>query len=356
MGAKREKREMVMMRRRSATIIDVARRAGVSKTTAASILRNAVNFQASPATRSRVLDSARELNYQRNELAAALAYGRAKAVGILLPLDQASADAGMSNTYGKDIFLAAFKAASVSGLHVIPVPLVPGADLTLKDLTDRRMDGVILASPRTEEFVRSVYDSAIPCAEIGSGFGENLVHPDNEGGIALAIAHLVGLGHRRIGYWELSPVRGYAATHRRDGFLQAAGNDHGIVFAGSACSGHDELLEILKQPADTRPTGMIAFSDTEAVGICDAARALGLRVPEDLSVVGFDDNILAQASRPQLTTIHNPLDAQANAAIALLMALWRGEPTEHLPRVIPTHLVVRQSTAPAPEPGGACPA
>ncbi len=331
------------------TIQDVAQQVGVSKTTAACILRNAPNFQASEATRVRVIEAAKSLGYRRHSVAAALSSGRTNTVGLILPLASIEAKLPVSRIYGQDIFVAVFQAASRVGLRVTAIPMTNKSQsrLRLHDVTDRSVDGVVMASMSDAEFVHEVYEAGIVCVEIGSGYGKHLIHPDNEGGAEAAVTHLVELGHRRIVHWA-GAGNNYAAQHRRQGFSRALSH-HGLDDRHApVLFQKEEVVAELKRSVSDRPTAIFAYNDYQATVVLDIARELNLRVPEDLSVVGFDDNILAEAARPQLTTISNPLSQQADAAIKLLQALWSGEDEQQAPYTVPTRLIVRHSTTAAP--------
>lgn len=335
------------MQRTSTTLQDVAREAGVSKTTAASILRNERGFQVSEATRKRVLAAAAHLSYRRNALAAALASGRTHTVGILLPPLLASTTPTVSRTYGQDVFVAVLKAASRDGLRVMPFPLpeTPGEMIPVRELVDGRVDGLVMVSLRDRHYVDQLYASGIACVEMSSGYGKRLIHPDNEGGAAAAVAYLVGLGHRRIAHWRGGVSGNYASVHRQSGFVAAVAG-HGLRSEDCPVLGDvDSVTALLRRPPAERPTALFAFNDYQAFMVLDIARGLGLRVPDDLSVVGFDDGVLAEAARPMLTTVRNPLEEQALAAITVLQALWRGEPEPPIPPAVPTRLVIRDSTA-----------
>ena len=338
------------MQRINVTLQDVAAAAGVSKTTAASILRGDRGFQAARGTRERVQVTAARLGYRRNALAAALSSGRTHTVALLLPPLQSASDmAALTRTFGQDVFVAVLNAASQANLRVLPTPLPTVADppIALKNLIDGRVDGLILVSLRDPDFVEQVYASMVPCVELSSGFGTRLVQPDNAGGAAAAVAHLAERGHRRIVHWS-GGVASSASEQRRSGFLAAAAK-HGlrpeeVTITQDAAS----VAALLGRPASERPTALFAFNDHQAFLTLDIARGLGLRVPEDLSVVGFDNNILAEAARPRLTTIYNPIQEQADAAIKILQALWRGETDPVMPEKVSIRLIQRQSTTTAP--------
>lgn len=344
------------MQRSKVTIIDVARVAGVSKSTVANVLSANSQVPIHATTRQRVLEAAARLGYRKNALAAAFSSGRTHTVGVLLPLHHMQATSRVYRIYGQDIFMAIVNAACRAGLRVASIPNLE-RDPTIADLTDRRVDGLILASLRNPDLVQAIYDSGIPCVEIGSGYGNHLVHPDNEGGAAQAVTHLVELGHQRIAHFRGALGGYYVADRRNAGFL-AAVREHELN--GSDCPvvhNLSELREALELPEGKRPTAVFAFNDNQANEVLELARNRGLRVPGNLSVIGFDNNVVAELALPPLTTIDNVLELQADYAIALLQTLMqKGDTTETesdpseviTPRSVPTRLVVRQSTA-APE-------
>ena len=332
------------------TILDVARAAGVSKSTVANVfsgLPGGVTVQ--EETRRRVLEAAQRLDYRKNAVAAAFSSGRTHTIGVLLPQHHVLATSRVYRTYGQDVFVAVFDAACRANLRVTSLPNLD-REPRVADLTDRRVDGLILASLRDPDLVRAIYATGTPCVEIGSGFGPHLIHPDNEGGAALAVAHLTGLGHRRIAHFR-GPRGGYSAADRRADGFESACRTHGLD--PGRCPVLDtpeDVAEALGLPRGDRPTALFAFNDCQASDVLDIAEERGLRVPGDLSVVGFDNSVVSELTRPRLTTIDNALGAQADAAIALLLSLRDGselpEPPAPAPVCVPTHLVPRHSTAP----------
>lgn len=339
---------MAKQTRITATLEDVAEQAGVSKTTAASILRGATGFRASDETRRRVMEASLSLGYRRNAVATSLSLGRTNTIGVLLPWHHMGIreDTAIARVYGQDVFMAICRAATRAGLRVTPVPPQrDGERIPLQVLGDGRVDGIVAASLNDPEFIAAIEVARIPCVEVGSGTGRHLVHPDNEGGAELAVSHLAGLGHRRIAHW-FGYEGSFASERRLAGFLAAAAR-HGLTDAPVIRS-EAGMRALLAKPEGERPTAVFAFHDAFALQVLDLAREMGLCVPEDLSIVGFDNNVLAEAARPPLTTVHNALDGQAEGALEMLQALWRGdEPPAR--RAVPTRLIVRGTTAPAPE-------
>jgi LacI family transcriptional regulator len=330
-------------KRKNATLHDVAAQAGVSLTTAAGVLRNAPGLRTSIATRQRVLEVSRQLGYRRNAVAASLKAGKTRLIGVLLPMREAPSTPHSFRAYPKDLLVAVLHAATRVGLRMIPLSL-PGADEEplLSSVTDRQLDGLIVGAIYNTALIDAIEAAGVPCVEM-SGSGRYIVRPDNEGGAASAVEHLAALGHRRLVHWHTGAVS--AAIQRSAGFEQAAQQ---LGLEARKVHTREELHQLLLAPADVRPTGIFTFNDYYASVALDVARDAGLRVPEDFSIVGFDDNIFAETSRPQLTTVHNPLDEQAEAAVSMLLTRLRGEEPPQNQVVVPTRLVVRQSTAVAP--------
>jgi DNA-binding LacI/PurR family transcriptional regulator len=181
------------------------------------------------------------------------------------------------------------------------------------------------------------------------------VNVDDRGGARAAAQHLVDLGHRRVGILTLEvtsgdPALNYPSRERMLGWrgpLDGAGIEPTIRTVGYRPAGDAQARAVELLSAADRPTAILCFSDAFALGAIRAAESLGLRVPEDVSVVGFDDSPLAATCRPPLTTVHQEVATKAQAAVSILVSLLEGGavPADVL---LPTSLVVRGSTAPPP--------
>lgn len=327
-------------KRKIATLHDVAEQAGVSLTTAAGVLRNAPGLRTSIATRQRVMEASIRLGYRRNAVAASLKAGKTRLIGVLLPIRELASTSHSLRAFPQDILVAVFHAATRAGMRVIPLSLPTEDEPLVSALTDRQVDGLIIGAIYNSGFISSIEAAGVPCVEI-SGMGQYVVTPDNEGGAAAAVEHLASLGHRRIVHRYGGG--GLAADQRRAGFEKAAQR---LGLDATVIRDEEQTRRLFSLPPGERPTAFFAFSDYYASMALDIAHGLGLRVPEDLSLVGFDNNIFAETCRPQLTTIHNPLEEQAEAAVKMLMVRLRGEEPAQAQIVVPTRLVVRQSTAP----------
>ena len=331
-------------RPRGVTARDIADASGVSVATVSYVLSGREGVRISEQTRQRVLDTARRIGYRRNSLAAALRKGRMHTVGIVCSSFTRNTPAASRYAYVKDLMLALTFAAARDGLTAVLFIDKPVDQLKPEEIADRRVDGAILFNMYGQgEWVQAVGATGLPCVEIGSGYGPYQVHADNEGGAHAAVEHLVGLGHRRIGHWR-GPESVPSANQRVQGFrdaVRAAGipeSESPIVSEGR------EFAEMLRRP--DCPTAFFLNNDERAVEALDRMHAAGLQAPRDLSLVGFDNDLRAQTVRPQLTTVQNPLDAMADAAVHLIQAQVAGEEIPAPRVVVPTHLVIRDSTAP----------
>jgi LacI family transcriptional regulator len=336
-------------------IHDVARLAGVSHQTVSRVLNDHPNVRG--ATRERVLRAMRQLNYRPNALARGLASRRSRTIGVisfdtrlfgpastLLAIEQAARGAGYSVILSS---LAALDAGSVRS--------------SVEALADQSVDGVIVIAPR-EDSARLVGDihGGPPIVAVEAGYDGNVpvVSVDQFAGARLATEHLLALGHRRV--WHVAgPTDWLEAQERVEGW-RAALTDAGldapppIVGDWSPASGHRAGLRLSAEPD---VTAVFVANDQMALGLLHALHQRAVRVPEDISVVGFDNIPESEFLIPALTTVRQDFDELGRRGLRLLMDLMDGSlPTTSAGRVAPT-LVVRRSTArpagPAPTPAAA---
>jgi len=347
------------------TLQTVADQVGVSRMTVSNAFSRP--DQLSSTMRQRILDAAAELGYVGPDPAArALARGTTGAVGVLLT----------------DSLQVAFTdEVATSFLGAIAEELAPtGLALTLLTTSTRQdevipardvaMDGALVysceaASPAVDWLIRRqlplVYVDQAPAPGIPS------VNVEDRSGARAAAQHLVDLGHRRVGVLTagadgpyglvadpLTDPAAYPPKQRMLGWLDAlgrAGIRPAVVRQPPSSERVDEGARLLLA-TDERPTAVLCFSDAIAYGVIRTAEDLGLRVPADLSVVGFDDNPLARRTRPALTTVRQDITAKGRAAAAALTAAISraGDGATSRARHVrlPTELVVRESTAAPP--------
>jgi len=332
----------------TSSIEDVAKLAGVSIATVSRSLRGLPDVAA--ATRDRVLAAARELNYVASPFAARLASGRAATVGVVVP------------------FVHRWYFAEVLGA-VENVLGTAGFDLLLYNLGDeegrqrffdvmpvrKRVDAIVFASlVLSDAEADALQRLKVPIGMVGVDRpGVHSTRIDDEEAARSAVRHLVDLGHRRIaliGGDTDDPMRFTPPHHRRVGYLDAL-REAGIEYDPKlealgyfTVDGGAAATQILLDRPD-RPTALFAESDEMAYGAIRAIRRAGLRVPQDVAVIGFDDH--ASAELLDLSTVHQPVIEQAEELTTRLLAAITDADITPYVRVLPTELVVRGSTDPS---------
>lgn len=330
---------------------DVAVAAGVSTATASLVLRGVAGPSA--ATAERVLAAAEQLGYRPDRAASALASRRSRSIGVAIDL---------RNPFHADLTLAIQDAALRQGHEVLLATATAHQDenATAEALLDSRCAGLILLGPRDPLADLERIGRQIPVVVVGrplTSAAVDVVRSADDDGIASAVRHLVDLGHRRIAYLD-GPV-GEVADIRRNGYRQAMA-DAGLarwtrVVPGGQTEddGRAAAPALLAPPsgtrgrsADPRPSAVVAFNDRSAVGLLAAATEVGVTVPADLSVVGFDDSALARLPQIALTTVAQDVRSLGEHAVAAAVRRAGGDGRVGAEVVIRPHLVVRSTTGP----------
>ncbi len=331
----------------SVTAKDIAALTGVSTTTVASILSGRNVVRVAEATRQLVLSTAQEKGYRRNQLATALRTGRTNTIGIVSPLAWDGIEQ-MRYAYLTKLLTAISVAGARAGMNAMTFIDRPFDRLNAHTVADGRVEGVVLFGlpaniEGASEWVRELEETGMPLVEIGSSYSRYQVHADNFGGTKLAVRHLTELGHRRIGYLQ-SPHQTVSSEARREGFLATVREAGMSAKQTPIFNNGDEFRACLGD--SERPTAIFCNSDRVALHAYDCLRQAGIQVPGEMSVVGFDNSIVAEVIWPSLTSVDNPLNAMAESAIALLVDQLNGRDIAHPQTVIETHLEIRNSTAP----------
>lgn len=335
----------------AAKIEDVAKRAGVSTATVSRALSQPDMVR--PETRRRVLDAVRDLGYAPNAAARNLRSGTTMMVLVVLPK--------LANVVFSEFVRGIDRALAKAGYGLIIGDLDDFEDRErhiVRLVTAGHVDGVIVLTGRMPQAAgRSLAGAGLPVI----GCGSRIDHPgvpnvltDEHDSVAGAVRWLHGLGHRRFCYLGAWPGN-VNDTPRYAGFLDGA-NSLGVPagdlvrFDGDFAfeSGAASAAAYLALPPGARPTGVVAGSDEMAIGFMKAVREAGLRVPEDLSVVGFDGVEFGRYCEPTLTTISQPRRALGEAAGHKLLAALDGRAGWTDDVILPTELVLRESTGPAP--------
>jgi len=329
------------------TIRQIADLAGVSIATVSRVLNG--RSDVSDETRELVSHVIRENGYTANRSARGLSAGSTGLVGVLVPL--------VYPAYFSAILAGAAEALSERNLQIVLSPTGHEHDREvsvldrLRSLTDGAL--IILPEESSEELARLldrgyrfvVLDPLMPLDErIPS------VSAAHASGADQAMRHLLELGHRRIA--QITGPRGWVATEDRRRGYRAALAAAGILPDPALEVGAEPEIEFGREAAQKLldlprpPTAIFAFNDNIAIGAIQAARARGLRVPEDLSIVGFDDVEYATIVTPALTTVRQPLAEMGRTAVSLLNRLLDRQRFETLHLELATRLVVRESTGP----------
>jgi LacI family repressor for deo operon, udp, cdd, tsx, nupC, and nupG len=338
----RRRRDVPLMTR--PTIDDVARLAGVSIATVSRCLHTP--DVVAEQTRDRVLTAVQQTGYNLNAAAQSLRQRRSNTVLVVVP--------DIGNTFFSEILGGIEAEASAAGLTILIGNTGRSRgreDSYIRYLLNGRADGaLLLAEPQARWFdipIRSgqIGLPIVSISEVGPDSGPVTVSIDNEAAAHAATRHLIGLGHRRIAH-VAGPVGNVLSTQRQQGWRRAMGEagledapefpgDFGLA-SGRAAFDHFAGM-------DQRPTALFFANDEMAMGFLSSAYAAGVRVPRDVSVVGFDDIHFAQSCIPALTTIRQPRAAMGAAAMRLLLQIIAQDPPA--PVRLPFELVLRDSTA-----------
>ena len=346
-------------------IDDVARRAGVSKTAVSFAFNQPDHLNA--ATRDRILAAAAELGYRPSPIARRLARRRTDQIGLVVP--QSTHDI-FANPFLPELVRGIGDVCDAEGIAVVIVPPVGGS--ISRAVESALVDGLILLGlvpnhPALDEVRRA--GTPLVGLDIEDFEGHDVIGIDDADGARRAAEHLHGLGHRDVAVVLIaehpdSPVdeRSGISARRLLGVRQGFGLDGATPGAATPESNGAVRLRILSAPVseeggraafaaigadDHLPTAVMAMSDVTAIGLLGAALDAGVGVPDDLSIVGFDDIPASSWTTPRLTTVHQPIREKGRrAAHRLISAIRAGSDHEPVVELLPTRLVVRSSSAP----------
>jgi LacI family transcriptional regulator len=306
------------------TLVDVARRAGVSKSTVSNVLRGGVLV--AEATRERVQRAMAETGYQPNAIARSLKARSSTALGILVP--------DLTNPYFAELSLWVERTANGLGYIVLTAhtECVPSVEYEAgRALIERRVDGVIIAGISLHSALpKMLLDRGIPVMLVSFGGldDERLGVIDHNDEIAMeAITdHLYSLSHRHVAFAP-QQLREHSGERRRLGLI------------GALARRSLKLVEL------ERATAIVAHNDVEAIGLINQFERQGIRVPEDVSIVGYDDIPMAVHSRIGLTTVRSNAASLARRAVELVVAASREDRHVCLREVVSNSLIIRSTTA-----------
>ncbi len=343
--------------KKQATLSDIAANVGVAPMTVSRVMNG--NGYVSEETREKVMRVAKEMNYRRNGLAHNLKRQRTETIGLVL--------GDISNPYSTELANAIRETLSAHGYNLFICISEHSAKediAAFESLVNHSVDGLIVATRSNkggDEYLKGIVESNVPVVLIGRDFQHpsvDFVSTDNLNGGFEATRHLIDLGHRRIGFIGAT-LSGGSSLKRLQGYLNAL-EQHQIpvderLITGRKESisevpgystekmGYEGMKRLLSLPE--RPTAVFARNDFTAIGAMTAIKEAGLRIPEDIAIVGFDDIPLAIHTSPTLTTVRQPMRLQGQfAAQMLLQRIESSETEERREQILNCELIIRKST------------
>ncbi len=340
------------MRQQEISIADIARIAGVSHTTVSRALRESPLI--SLDTRERIQRLAQEMGYTPNAIAQSLQTRRTSMIGLVVT--------SIDDPFLSDIVKGVEEVARVAGFSVILSATHNDPDqemAVIETFHRRRVDGILVASSRiTNKYKKRLDHIRVPTVLINSQAEsqDELLHwvaVDDRAGAQLAVEHLLHLGHRSIGYLGVS-CRPRSNQLRLQGYqnaLAAAGmsyDDGWVVIApGKEASDEEDVAagqSLLPYLLESASTAVFCYNDMVAIGALIACQKRGIAVPQELSVIGFDDIRMASYVTPPLTTIHQPKVELGQLAAGVMLDLLHNRPGKN--HILQPALVTRASTSP----------
>lgn len=317
------------------------------------------NGYVSEETREKVLQAAKEMNYRRNGSARNLKRQRTETVGLVL--------GDISNPYSTELANAVRETLSARGFALficISEHSTKEDILAFESLANHSVEGIIVATRSNtggDKYLREIADSSLPIVVVGREFRHEAVDSiaaDNLRGGFEATRHLIDLGHERIGFIGAT-LSGGSSLKRLQGYLNAleeykiAVDERLVTGRKEAISdvpgystekiGYEGMKRLLSLP--TRPTAVFARNDFTAIGAMSAIKEAGLKIPQDIAIVGFDDIPLAIHTSPPLTTVRQPMRLQGQiAAEMLLRRIESDEDYERREKILNCELIIREST------------
>lgn len=324
------------------TIRDVAREAGVSKALVSIVFRGAPG--ASPENRDRVFAAAERIGYRPNRTASLLALSRTRQLGVILDLH---------NGFHAEVADAAISAADEAGYQVVLSPWTPthAEDRAILAALEFRCEALVLVGSELDADIVARLAGDTPVVSVGRLLdlaNTDTVRSSDEAGMEQVVDHLVSLGHTRIAH--VDGGSGSIATARRNGFRHGLRRhgllDRSMIIAGgrSEADGRRATRELLQHSEP--PTAIAAFNDHCALGVMDVLNAAAVRIPQQISVTGYDDSPLAQLQVIDLTSVRQEAAELARWAVAAAVErLDQGRERARESVLIP-RLVVRGSSGP----------
>jgi DNA-binding LacI/PurR family transcriptional regulator len=336
---------MKMTEERRPTMEDVARKAGVSRALVSLVFRDKPG--ASEKTRARVRKAAREIGYELNVAARMLRESESNIIGLMITL---------RNPFHADIAEKLITEAQKRSLQIMIAAVQPADSqpLVVRALLGYRPAGTILLGTGIDAKAVQQVSASGPCVIIGEhdfGAGVDIVRCDDNLGVSLALDHLLAIGHQRIAFIAGPP--GQAMDARRETYLAWMGSNlpaetpRIIQGADTEAGGLQAAAEL--RSTEDRPSAVLCCNDRCAMGILAGLDEAGLNVPDDISVVGFDDIEYVRYGGLKLTTVRQDTSVLAEAAMKALTTRLRDPDSDPVTQIFPPTLKVRDTTGPPSE-------
>lgn len=333
-----------------ATSFDVAKLAGVSRTTVSFVLNNVPGVSISAATRKKVIEAARSLKYHPNASGRKLSSGKSKMIGLVL---LQRAEQVYNDALLLQVLMGIEATACQHGYNVL-LRHITGSDHDgyTNLVHENHVDGIIFSGPLQEDpELQELHHGGFPIILMGQMPNSDIpfVDVNAELGSQRAVEHLISSGHERIGMITNASYRYSSAQQRRDGYINALMNaglavDTSIIKEGdfTPSSGFTAMNAILKTPSP--PTAVFVASDVVAIGAMQAIKLHNLRIPEDIAIIGFDDIPIAEYLEPSLSTIRLPAYGLGWGCGDRLIRLILGEVLDTHGYLLETELIIRNSS------------
>ena len=330
----------------SVTLKDIAAIVGVSESTVSRVLNGIP--RASEKTSKRILEVARSLKYTPNEVARSLAKQKTHIIGLII--------SDIYNPYFASVTGGIEEIAGLYGFNLIIATTGGQEEEELKYITilkEKRVDGMIFMSGRMPEICeKTLIETLIPTVVVARQVKEEIlpsIHIDNVTESYQAVEYLIKLGHRKIAMISGNLGDIESGYNRWLGYKKALA-DYKLPYRAELLqqgdfrmnSGKIAMSKLLQQ--NNTPTAVFAASDAMGVGAIKAAKEAGLRIPDDISIMGFDNNIISRACDPELTTIGQPVKDLGKNAMEILNKVIKGEKLEKMTYYLPCELIIREST------------
>lgn len=322
------------------TLADVAAHAGVSKSLVSLVMRDEPG--ASPETRRRVLKAADQLGYHPDSRARLLRSGRSRLLGVVF---------GIQHAFHIDLVTALYTAARDRGYELALSAVTPDRDEAeaTAGLLQDRCEALIMCGPRTPAAELAKLAARLPVIVLARNVRvTDVIRTADDEGLRQAVEYLTGLGHQRIAH--IDGGRAPGAADRRRGYCEAMaahelGPHNRIIKGGLSEEDGAAAARRLLDEGD-RPTAITVFNDRSATGVLDVLARAGLRVPEDISVVGYDDSHLARLAHINLTTIAQDTAEMTRLSVDRAIARIDGSELANRALIVAPQLIIRGTTAP----------